>query len=55
METDKKTAGENQSSKIIATSAGVLTAAVLAYCGYKIVKNQLEKTTYDPDPNKKIS
>lgn len=37
------------------TVAGVLSAAVLAYCGYKIVNKQLSKSKYDPDPNKKCT
>ena len=31
-----------------------LSASVLAYCGYKIVKNRLVKSKYDPDPNKPL-
>ena len=41
-------------SKIIAAGIGILSASVLAYCGYKIINNQLTKTDYEPDPNKII-
>ena len=41
-------------SKIIAAGIGILSASVLAYCGYKIINNQLTKTDYEPDPNKVI-
>jgi hypothetical protein len=41
-------------SKIIAAGIGILSASVLAYCGYKIINNQLTKTEYEPDPNKVI-
>ena len=32
----------NNRTKTIATVAGVLSASVLAYCGYKIVDNKLK-------------
>ena len=41
-------------SKIIATGIGILSASVLAYCGYKLINNQLSRTEYEPDPNKVI-
>ena len=41
-------------SKIIAAGIGILSASVLAYCGYKIINNQLTKTEYESDPNKVI-
>ena len=41
-------------SKIIAAGIGILSASVLAYCGYKLINNQLSRTEYDPDPNKVI-
>ena len=46
--------GASKASKIIATGVGILSASVLAYCGYKIINNQLTKTDYEPDPNKVI-
>ncbi|MGP1459210.1 MAG: hypothetical protein ACTTKL_07855 [Treponema sp.] len=39
-------------AKVLTIGAGILSAAVLAYCGYKIIDNQLRKTEYEPDPNK---
>ncbi|MFC1237993.1 hypothetical protein ACFGOO_00990 [Treponema vincentii] len=55
---EKKTENVNtdtgSASKIIATGIGILSASVLAYCGYKIINNQLTKTEYEPDPNKVI-
>ena len=54
---EKKTENVNtdtgSASKIIATGIGILSASVLAYCGYKIINNQLTKTEYEPDPNKR--
>ena len=41
-------------SKIIAAGIGILSASVLAYCGYKLINNQLSRTEYEPDPNKAI-
>ena len=41
-------------SKIIAAGIGILSASVLAYCGYKLINNQLSRTEYEPDPNKVI-
>ena len=43
---------ENNNSSKTKAVVGVLSAAVLAYCGYKIVNNQLSKSKYEPDPNK---
>lgn len=55
---DKMISEENNSQKVgtsvVAVGIGVLSAAVLAYCGYKIIDNKLSKTKYEPDPNKGI-
>ncbi len=45
----------NDVSKVMSVIAGVLSVSVLAYCGYKIVNNQLSKSKYEPDPNKKCT
>lgn len=45
---------KNNKSKTKAV-VGILSTAVLAYCGYKIVNNQLSKSKYEPDPNKKCT
>ena len=35
-------------------AAGILTASVLGYCGYKIVNNKLQKTKYESNPYKDV-
>ena len=34
--------------------AGILTASVLAYCGYKLINNSLKETKYESNPNKNV-
>lgn len=52
---ENKSSEKQENSKKGSTVVGVLSASVLAYCGYKIVKNQLQKSKYEPDPNKKCT
>lgn len=44
--------GKGNVPSVVAVGVGILSAAVLAYCGYKLIDNKLNKTEYEPDPNK---
>lgn len=51
---NKNISKKGKKTNISSIGVGVLSASVLAYCGYKIVNNQLSKTKYEPNPNKPI-
>ena len=51
---NKNISKKDKKINIPSIGVGVLSASVLAYCGYKIVNNQLSKTKYEPNPNKPI-
>lgn len=51
---NKNISKKDKKINISSIVVGVLSASVLAYCGYKIVNNQLSKTKYEPNPNKPI-
>ena len=51
---NKNISKKDKKINISSIGVGVLSASVLAYCGYKIVNNQLSKTKYEPNPNKPI-
>ena len=51
---NKNISKKDNKINISSIGVGVLSASVLAYCGYKIVNNQLSKTKYEPNPNKPI-
>lgn len=45
---------QNTKSNSGSVVAGILTASVLAYCGYKIVNNCLKETKYESNPYKNV-
>lgn len=47
--------GQKEGTSAVAVGIGILSAAVLAYCGYKLIDNKLSKTDYEPDPNKRVN
>lgn len=53
--TSTENGGQKGGASAIAVGIGILSAAVLAYCGYKLIDNKLSKTEYEPDPNKGVS
>ena len=54
METEKDKSSENKKTNTGAVVAGILTASVLAYCGYKLVNNCLKETKYESNPHKNV-
>jgi hypothetical protein len=54
MDTKNNNSPAEKKSNTGAVIAGLLTASVLAYCGYKLVDNKLKKTKYESDPNKNV-
>lgn len=50
---NNKVPSSNQKTKA-SVGAGVLTASVLAYCGYRLVKNQLKHIKYESNPYKDV-
>ena len=53
MDTEKDKSSENKKTNTGAVVAGILTASVLAYCGYKLINNSLKETKYESNPNNK--
>jgi len=45
---------KNKKTNTGAVVAGILTASVLAYCGYKLVNNCLKETKYESNPHKNV-
>lgn len=51
---NKNICAKDKKINISSIGVGSLSASVLAYCGYKVINNQLSKTKYEPNPNKPI-
>ena len=54
MDIEKNKSSENKKTNTGAVVAGILTASVLAYCGYKIINSSLKETKYESNPNKNV-
>ena len=54
MDTEKDKSSENKKTNTGVVVAGILTASVLAYCGYKLINNSLKETKYESNPNKNV-
>ena len=54
MDTKKDKSSENKKTNTGVVVAGVFTASVLAYCGYKLINNSLKETKYESNPNKNV-
>ena len=54
MDNKEDKSSENKKTNTGAVVAGILTASVLAYCGYKLVNNCLKETKYESNPHKNV-
>ena len=54
MDTQTDNSSEKKKTNTGVVVTGILTASVLAYCGYKLINNSLKEIKYESNPNKNV-
>lgn len=54
MDNNTNKSSENQKTNKGSVAVGILTASVLAYCGYKLINKSLKDSKYESNPYKDV-